>query len=85
MFVVQPIDIGPAHLREVNNKRVHVQAIQEAGETFTKSAETLMHKLKVHEVRFEIGHRITQFCKLWLEAIKGGHAIEAMVLRVTEG
>jgi hypothetical protein len=41
---------------EVDYEGIHVETVEKACEAFTKSAETLVHELKVHEVCFKIGH-----------------------------
>lgn len=68
------------YLREINNERIHVQAIQETGETLSKPAEALVHELKMHQVRLEVRHRVAEFGELGLEGIERRRSGEGVVL-----
>jgi hypothetical protein len=39
-----------------------------------------VHQLQVHEVGFQIGHGIGQFCKLWLQRVDGGLRITSPIV-----
>lgn len=51
------------YLREIHTESIHVQPIQEARETLAEPGQALVHQLQVHEVRFEVGHRVREFCE----------------------
>lgn len=73
-----------AYLGKINDKRIHVQAVQETRKALSKPAEALVHELKVHQVRFQVGHRVTELGKLGLEGVQGRWPGEWVVLRRPE-
>jgi hypothetical protein len=38
-----------------------------------------VHQLQVHEVGFQVGHGIGQFCKLWLQGVDSGLRIPSPI------
>lgn len=77
-----PPDASPtgilAYLGEVHTKRVHVHAIQEASETLAKARQTLVHQLQVHEIGFQVGHRVCEFRELRFQGMDGGLVVSGM-------
>jgi len=75
------------NLREVDAKRVHIETIQEAGKALAESSQTLLHDLKMHHVRFKIGHGISQLSKSRLEGVERERrtTINARLGRLSEG
>ena len=55
-----------SHLWEIHTKGIHVQPIQERREVLAEPRQALMHKLQVHHIGLEIGHRVRKLGKLWL-------------------
>lgn len=61
--------LGPSHLGEIDTKRIHVHAVQKTGKALAETRQTLMHQLQMHEIGFEVGHGVGEFCKLGLQGI----------------
>lgn len=57
------------YLGEVDTERVHVQSIQETGKRLAKSSETLVHKLEMHHVCFQVGHGVRKLAEGRLKCI----------------
>lgn len=51
-------------LREIDTESPDVEAIEESGEALAETRQALVHKLKVHEVGFQVGHAVSQLGEL---------------------
>lgn len=78
-WIETPTGIVP-YLGEIDAESIHIQAIKKTGEIFAETRQTLVHQLQVHEVGFQIGHGIGQFCKLWLQRVDGGLRITSPIV-----
>lgn len=70
---------------EIDHERVRVETVEEACKAYTEPAETLVHQLKVHEICFEIGHRVTELGELWFECIQSERRGDPVALRDAKG
>ena len=79
--------VGPAHLGKIDAEGIHVEAVEEAGETFAKTRQALVHELEVHHVGFEVGHGIRQLGEGRLEGVERewGIAVDALSGGLAEG
>lgn len=61
----------PTDLGEIHTERVHVQSVEEGGEVLVEARQALVHELQMHEVRFEVGHRVRQLGEGGFEGLEG--------------
>lgn len=57
-------------LGELDAKRIHVDAVQEAGKALGEARQALVHDLEVHHVCLEVGHGVGELCKRRLEGVE---------------
>ena len=58
------------HLRKVNAKGVHIEAVEEAGEALAEAGEALVHELEVHHVGLEVGDGVGELGEGGLEGVQ---------------
>ena len=58
---------GGSYLRKIHTKRIHIHPVQERREALVEPAQALVHQLQVHEVGFQVRHRVAQFCEPGLQ------------------
>jgi hypothetical protein len=59
-----PETLGDRAFGEIYAKGIHVHSVEKGGEALREPRQTLVHELQVHEVGFQVGHAVAEFCEL---------------------